>query len=91
MTAPDVSEAFGPVLPAYEGQCAHETCSGKNGLQGLEEWHCRLERHQVQQKLFLGDFPDYIVSLVSYRTSYLMNPANAATKNTTLNKTSIPQ
>lgn len=65
MTAPEPPEAFGPVLPACEGQRGPETCSGRNGLPGLEEWHCKLEHHHVQQKLFLGDFPDYIVSLVS--------------------------
>jgi hypothetical protein len=32
-----------------------------------------------------------MVSFLSYRTSYLMKPANAAAKNTTLNKKSIPQ
>ncbi len=95
MTAPELPEAFGTVLPAYEGQPAHETALKGTNCRGWKSGTAKLKitdaiNDHLAETLF-GDFPDHRRFLLSYRTSYLMNPAKAATKNTTLNKTSIPQ
>ncbi len=76
MMAPDLSEAFGPVLPAYEGQTAHETAlEGTN----CRDWKSGTAKLKITDAIndhlaetLLGDFPDHSGFLIflSYVVSH---------------------
>jgi hypothetical protein len=75
MTAPEPPEAFGPVLPAYEGQPAHETALEGTDCRGWKSGTAKLKitdaiNDHLAETLFLRFSRSYrIFFLIAHRIS----------------------